>query len=62
VPAPLRRKIKAATAEVTAEECGEPDYEPFFEIKWTKENRLHQIECFAEWLEDFDPALGPIHE
>jgi len=32
----------------------ETDYEPFFQIERLKQNFLHQLECFAERLEDFD--------
>ncbi|HKF93886.1 MAG TPA: hypothetical protein VKB96_04650, partial [Gammaproteobacteria bacterium] len=51
------RVVKAAASTTATEVCkpgGETDYKPFFDIERLKQNFLHQLERFAERLENFD--------
>src|SRR5262249_35636635 len=39
----------------------ETDHEPFFQVERLKKNSFHQLERFAEGLEDFDARYAAVH-
>jgi hypothetical protein len=47
-------EVSATTGTEVREPGSKTDYQPFLQIERLKQNLLHQLECFAEWLEDFD--------
>jgi len=61
----ILRVVEATASSTTATEVckpgGETDHKPFLQIERLKQNLLHQLECFAERLEDFDFRSVSVH-
>src|SRR5438309_303691 len=53
--------IVIKTGPEVRQERGKAHYQPFLQFERLKENSLHQLERFAEWLEDFDLRLRSVH-